>query len=211
MTNNNYNILLEHIDMLMRDKNICQAELVRETGISQPQMSKALNHSHKNQFTFEQIIKIADYFQVSIDFLIGRKPETTGSKPLSNKEICKFLIQLIESDVISYVNTKTEESMYLPVEGPNDGYPYEYKKGNNDYLFFYFSNFINPDITNASEYELDELSWDFSTGGNSNHKSEEINDFLAYYFKFYDLYKHNNLPRELFDQAISDRLDKLSH
>ncbi len=101
--------------------------------------------------------------------------------------------------------------MYLPVDGPTDGYPYDYKKGANEYRFFYFSNFINPDITNASEYELDELNWDFSTGGNSNHKSEEVNDFLAYYFKFYDLYKHNNLPRELFDQAISDRLDKLSH
>ena len=44
---------------------------------------------------------------------------------------------------------------------------------------------------------------------NYNQKSKEINDFLTYFFKLYDLYKHNNLEREIFDQAISDRLDKL--
>ena len=68
---------------------------------------------------------------------------------------------------------------------------------------------ISPDITGLCEEQLDELNWDFSTGGNDNKKSAEINAFLNYFFKLYDVYKRNDLPREIFDQAISDRLDKL--
>lgn len=74
---------------------------------------------------------------------------------------------------------------------------------------FYFSNYINPDIEGFDEFTLDELGQDFLINGNSNQKSKEINDFLTYFFKLYDLYKHNNLEREIFEQAISDRLDKL--
>ena len=67
-------------------------------------------------------------------------------------------------------------------------------------------NFINPDTTGLPEPMLDELQYDFGTGGNSNHTNEEINSFLAYFFKFYDLLKKNDLPRDIFDTAISDRL-----
>ena len=61
-------------------------------------------------------------------------------------------------------------------------------------------------IEGLDEFSLDELGQDFLINGNYNQKSKEINDFLTYFFK---LYKHNNLEREIFEQAISDRLDKL--
>ena len=64
-------------------------------------------------------------------------------------------------------------------------------------------------IEGLDDFSLDELGQDFLINGNYNQKSKEINDFLTYFFKLYDLYKHNNLEREIFEQAISDRLDKL--
>ena len=64
-------------------------------------------------------------------------------------------------------------------------------------------------IEGLDEFSLDELGQDFLINGNYNQKSKEINDFLTYFFKLYDLYTHNNLEREIFEQAISDRLDKL--
>ena len=64
-------------------------------------------------------------------------------------------------------------------------------------------------LEGLDEFSLDELGQDFLINGNYNQKSKEINDFLTYFFKLYDLYKHNNLEREIFEQAISDRLDKL--
>ena len=119
------------------------------------------------------------------------------------------IMQLIESGVIDYIDQTIEEDKYLAVNYPTNGYPYEYKKENSTYRMFYFSEFITPDITGLCEEQLDELNWDFSTGGNDNKKSAEINAFLNYFFKLYDVYKRNDLPREIFDQAISDRLDKL--
>lgn len=120
-----------------------------------------------------------------------------------------MLMLLIESESITYADLEIEEDVYDEVIGPNNGYPYEWEKKNNPYRMFYFSNYINPDIEGWSEFQLEELSFDFLTSGNFDKKHKEINDFLAYYFKLYDLYKHNNLEREIFDQAISDRLDKL--
>lgn len=209
MTDDNYEILVRNIEMLMQNKNMIPADLIRETGIAQSQVSKALSRTQKTQFTFEQIWTIADYFNVSIDYLVGRKSVTTITEQSSNKEICKFLMQLIESEVVTCSEIGIEEDMYEEVMGPHSGYPCEWKKGTNKYQMFYFSNYINPDIEGLDEFTLDELGQDFLINGNYNQKSKEINDFLTYFFKLYDLYKHNNLEREIFDQAISDRLDKL--
>ena len=77
MTDDNYEILVRNIEMLMQNKNMIPADLIRETGIAQSQVSKALSRTQKTQFTFEQIWTIADYFNVSIDYLVGRKSATT--------------------------------------------------------------------------------------------------------------------------------------
>ena len=209
MTDDNYEILVKNIEMLMQNKNMIPADLIRETGISQSQVSKALSCTQKTQFTFEQIWTIADYFKVSIDYLVGRKPTTAITEQSSNKEICKVLMQLIESDVVTCVDMDVEEVMYEEVIPPNGGFPCEWKKGTNPYKMFYFSDYINPDVEGWDEFSLDELSQGFLINGNYNQKSKEINDFISYFLKLYDLHKHNNLEQEIFDQAISDRLDKL--
>ena len=170
-------------------------------------MSKGLNRTNKGQLTFEQIWKIADYFKVSIDFLVGRKTEPTETESLPAAAVCRQLMQLVESDMVSYKEIEVEEDMYMREYSPDpNDYPYQWRKGKNKYTAFYFSNFINPDTTGLPEPMLDELQYDFGTGGNSNHTNEEINSFLAYFFKFYDLLKKNDLPRDIFDTAISDRL-----
>ena len=82
MNAENYEMLITNIEMLMRKQGINQARLIEATGIAQPQMSKGLNRTNKGQLTFEQIWKIADYFKVSIDFLVGRKPVSTETESL---------------------------------------------------------------------------------------------------------------------------------
>ena len=207
MNAENYEMLITNIEMLMRKQGINQARLIEATGIAQSQMSKGLNRNNKGQLTFEQIWKIADYFKVSIDFLVGRKPEPTETESLPAAAVCRQLMQLVESDMVSYKEIEVEEDMYMREYSPDpNDYPYQWRKGKKKYTAFYFSNFINPDTTGLPEPMLDELQYDFGTGGNSNHTNEEINSFLAYFFKFYDLLKKNDLPRDIFDTAISDRL-----
>lgn len=205
----NYDILIENIEMLMRNKNIIQATLIRETGIPQSQMSKALNRTAKNRFTFEQIVKIADYFEVSIDFLIGRNLAPAPVEQLSNKEICKTLMQLIENDILSYMEVSPTEIHFVeePPQMPYDP-PYAKKTGPVTYTGFYFSKYFQFNDWLPEDYS--EYGGDYFYNGNILEKNEEINNFLKYYFQLSKLLKNGDMPKEIFDQAIADRLDKLS-
>lgn len=206
----NYEMLITNIEMLMRKQGINQARLIEATGIAQSQMSKGLNRNNKGQLTFEQIWKIADYFKVSIDFLVGRKPDVAETDPIPAASVCRQLMQLVESDMVSYREIEVEEDMYTEEYSPDPGdYPYKWSKGKNKYTAFYFSNYINPDTTGLPEPMLDELQYDFGTSGNTNSTNEEINSFIAYFFKLFDLLKKNDLPRDIFDTAISDRLKSM--
>lgn len=128
MPDGNYEMLVKNIEMLMQNKSMIPAVLICETGIAQSQVIKALNLTQKTQFTFEQIWTIADYFNVSIDYLVGRKSATIITEQSSNKEICKFLTQLVESETITCPEIRIKEDMYEEVVEPHSGYPCEWKK-----------------------------------------------------------------------------------
>ena len=51
---------------------VTQEELGKVTGLSQPNISKLLSEKNKSCFSLAQLIAIADYFEVSLDSLIGR-------------------------------------------------------------------------------------------------------------------------------------------
>lgn len=209
MNNANYDILITNIEMLMKDKNINKMTLHRDTGILQPQISKALNRRLKNQFTFDQIITIADYFNVSIDFLLGRKPVIESAEQLSNKEICKMFMQLIENKIISYTEVTPTEIHFVEEQQqqPYDS-PYARKTGPVTYTGFYFSKYFQFDDWSPEDFS--EYGSEYSYSGNLIEKNDEINKFLAYYFQLYRLLQNGDMPKEIFDQAIADRLDKLS-
>lgn len=209
MLSENYEILIENIEKLMRQRGINQARLIEATNISQPQMSKGMNRNSKTQFTFDQIWKIADYFHVTIDFLVGRESSPTAN-PLSAAAICRYLMRLVESDTVTTQRIEVEEDMYTKDYCPDpDDYPYKWSKGKNSYTAYYFSNYVNPDISGLPEPMLDELQYDFGTSGNASAINAEINDFMDYFFKLYDLLKKSDLPQEIFDTAISDRLSQM--
>ncbi|MBC1565079.1 helix-turn-helix domain-containing protein [Listeria booriae] len=60
--------LVDRIKQLCSEKNITLAELERQTGISNGQIRRWDTSSPK----LDNIKKVADYFNVSIDFLTGR-------------------------------------------------------------------------------------------------------------------------------------------
>ena len=64
-------ILKRNINDLLRDKGTTQQQLADALGMSQSNVSKALSEKDKKCFTVEQIFGIADFFGVSIDWLLG--------------------------------------------------------------------------------------------------------------------------------------------
>lgn len=60
------------IDLLCKSNHVTRAELSRELHITRSAMSQKM--TGKSVFTLRQILQIADYFDVSTDLVLGRKP-----------------------------------------------------------------------------------------------------------------------------------------
>lgn len=60
------------IDLLCKSNHVTRAELSRELHITRSAMSQKM--TGKSAFTLRQIRKVADYFDVSVDSLLGREP-----------------------------------------------------------------------------------------------------------------------------------------
>lgn len=61
------------IKELREEKNISQEILAKETGTSQRNIGRWENE--ENEPTYKQLIKIADFFNVTIDYLVGREDD----------------------------------------------------------------------------------------------------------------------------------------
>lgn len=103
-------ILIENIHFQMRKNGIKQQQLGETIGMSQPNISKALSMKDKKNFTVEQIMDIADFFHISVDSLLGRKGEVSGT--LTPCSIARFLVQLIEDNDAEIFDYKKEEETF---------------------------------------------------------------------------------------------------
>lgn len=61
----------ERIKDLMNEERISQAELARSVGISQSAVCNWLNG--KKEPSIDSLWRLADFFDVSVDYIIGRK------------------------------------------------------------------------------------------------------------------------------------------
>lgn len=62
---------IERIKDLMNEERISQAELARSAGISQSAVCNWLNG--KKEPSIDSLWRLADFFDVSVDYIIGRK------------------------------------------------------------------------------------------------------------------------------------------
>ncbi len=62
---------IERIKDLMNEERISQAELARSVGISQSAVCNWLNG--KKEPSIDSLWRLADFFDLSVDYIIGRK------------------------------------------------------------------------------------------------------------------------------------------
>lgn len=62
---------IERIKDLMNEERISQAELARSVGISQSAVCNWMNG--KKEPSIDSLWRLADFFDVSVDYIIGRK------------------------------------------------------------------------------------------------------------------------------------------
>lgn len=81
--------MLPNLSKLREEKNISQAKLGEIIGVTQPTINKYENHD--NQPDFDTLKKIADYFETSVDYIVGhtdirRRIEQTEAYELNETE-----------------------------------------------------------------------------------------------------------------------------
>lgn len=87
------------IKELRENKNESQTELGKKLGLTKGQMLRLENENSHNK-TITTLIKLADYFDVSLDFLLNRTwCNQIGYIPEDKKELVKEIIELETNDV----------------------------------------------------------------------------------------------------------------
>ena len=198
----NFNILNKNIKSLMKNNNLSQEAFAEKIEMSQSNISKALNPNENKNFTLDQIYRIADKFNVSIDSLCGRNAEINDYK-----EIALFLTKLISSHICSVKEISVKEE--ITIEGE---YGFEYGKRDNKYLSIYFSNWWNlgeKGPEDRSEFELDELDAEARACGMDVQKNIKLNEFLNKYYKVYQINDRGELPEDAYQIILNEYLNEL--
>lgn len=66
----------DRLRLLRRERNITQIQLAREIHVSKGTI--AMWETAQREANFDALIKLASFFGVTIDFLLGRSPDRTG-------------------------------------------------------------------------------------------------------------------------------------
>lgn len=102
--------MLQNLKMLREKNNVTQQKLAMAVGVSQQSINKYENHDVEPDI--ETLIRIADYFHTSVDYLIGHSGlciEGQTACLLNEEERC-----LLESYRV--LSTKEKDSVRLVIE-----------------------------------------------------------------------------------------------
>ena len=194
MPDMNFNKLKENVLSRMKDKGLKQKELAKSIGMSQPNLNKCLQTGDDSRsFTLEQVCKLADFFETSVDELLGRTTERTS---LSDLEICQFLSTLISHNQITHFDHKVSETIVYPANPDNIDW-YNERKTEVKYNAFYFPNcFHIPSYIDDDDPSYDEVRSDLMYGGNENQHNMAINNFLDRFIGTYEKYDGGQISEE---------------
>ena len=198
MQNFDIDILKRNVQKLMDEHGTKQEELADYLGMSQPNVSKALNLKYKKCFTLEQACRISDFYNVSVDYLVGKR---TTYSAANNREIVDLLITLIESGKVSFSEVNMTEQVY-PEPFPHESSdPYNKEM---QYPALFFRDYWLP-----GEEDVDGSQFaDILAGGNSTG-NYSVNDFLRKFIQVYTLRQKGDLYDETYKAVVHDYLSRI--
>ena len=87
--------MVARLKSLRERANVSQRALAEHLGISQQSINKYENHGIEPDI--ETLIQIAEYFNVSVDYLIGHSETSLLAEPVSNIQLSVSELKLINS------------------------------------------------------------------------------------------------------------------
>lgn len=210
MSNYNKDILIENINHLLADKGMTQAQLGEIIGMSQPNISKALNKNEKKSFTLDQVIGIAKHFHTTVDALIGGSQ--TSDIRITQRSTAAFLAELIAQHDAKFVTVKKTEETYTPCWDSREAYPgCKYEKKEISYPAIYLPSYwdVPKQVSDKVDDEsLMALQVEAEQCGNDT-RMRPVNDFLIHFKEIFEIYDNNGLTPETYEAVLSDMLNRL--
>ena len=208
MSELNRELLKSNIRIILEERGVTQAELAEITGMSQPNVSKALNPKDKKCFTVEQLFAIAQHFGVSLDELTGnRLAENASTNP---RAVLSFLTELYQHRHIRFQKVTEEELIYDQYYNSH-GYPdCDRKKRNIEYLAFYFPNYMRPSEYAVCDEEYMDIDAEFCACGNDT-KFKHLNLILPDFLPIIKLHREKQIADKPFQLILEDYLNQLSN
>lgn len=208
MSNLNTDLLIDNIHELMKKHGIKQIELAQGIGMSQPNLSKALNKNDKKAFTLEQIVDIASYFHVSVDSLIYGE-NSTQSHQYSMQEISRILSDLLEQHIALIQDVPREEILHRSDDLSNRYDPNII----DERITVTYPAIIFPEYWYPYDQD-DQDGWqNIAYIGDNRCEIQSVNDFLRNY-EGMDKARQNysvttHAVKKFIDVCISDMSDKI--
>lgn len=206
MSELNFDLLQENIRELLKKHDLTQRELAEIAGMSQGNLSKALNPDEKKQFTLEQQYRIAQYFGVSIDELVGNTvPAEITTGPRS---VLSFLAKLLCEAKIRVTNISEEELLYDRFTNEHGGLDCRRVNKTVEYPAFYLPDYYRVSDFAFCEPDYDELDMEYCWCGNAS-RFMQVNEILKNLIPMIKLYREKQIPEEAFQMILNGYLEQL--
>ena len=190
MSELNFQLLEENIRMLLVKNNITQQKLAEIAGMTQANVSKALNRNEKKRFTLDQVYRIAQYFEVSIDSLVGNPAENSaGTSP---RDAFRFITKFLSAGKLRTAELTVKETKYEQEYG-NGLMEHKPREIDDTYPVFFF-----PDYERFSDYKLSDqdevdLHMEFCACGNDT-RFLYLNEILKKMIPLIAQYRDGDIP-----------------
>lgn len=191
-------ILKKNVRSLMDEHGTKQEDLAQYLEMSQSNVSKALSLKDKKCFTLEQTCRISDYFNVSVDYLVGKRTEYSAA---NNREIAEMLVTLIESGTVSFDEISMTERVCPPDSPYENSDPHDVEM---QYPALFFRNYWTPDGEDIDGSQSVEIQ---AFGNYTNNNA--INEFLRKFIQIYTVYKRGELFEETYKAVVQDYLSRV--
>ena len=208
MSNYNTDILIENINRLVTENGMTQAQLGEILGMSQPNISKALNKNDKKSFTLDQVIGIAKHFHTTVDALIGGSQ--TSEIRITQRSTAAFLAELIAQHDAKFTTvTKTEET-YTPCWDQRDPYAgCNFEKKDIAYPAIYLPSYWEvPKYDGTDDEGVMAVQSEAEQVGNDT-RMLPVNEFLFHFKEIFEIYDKGGLTPETYKAVLEDMLNRL--
>lgn len=205
MSKLNHDSLVENIRKLLKKSNMSQQQLADAIGMTQANVSKALNPNDKRCFTLEQVYAIAQHFNASIDELVGNTAyDEISTEP---RAILDFITKLLRDSKLKAFRTVVTETVYEPFinDGELDCFPHDKKI---EYTAFYFPDYNQIEDYKLSQNEAEELYDMYLNLGNES-RFKKLNEIFKKIIPIIKLYRETDIPDEAFQMILDGYLEQL--